>query len=107
MLIDACVAAVMKKSVEILDIETLNDVVIGVLADITVGVGIDMLVGVDMLVDVDVNVLKEVMTAVGFKTLSVSLEYSRILRCTPCSCWPMAVLECARTLHVWMPSYHV
>ena len=68
-LIDLCVAAVMKKSVEILDIEALADVVIDVLAEITVGVPIDMLVGVDVLVDVDVDVLKEVMTA-------VSLEYS-------------------------------
>ena len=55
---------------------------------------------IDMLADVTTIVV----TAFEFGMPASLYEFSC---CAVFDCWPMALLNCARALQAWMPSYHV
>ena len=63
-------------------------------------------IGIDVLADMNVNVLEAMTTALELALLAPWKE-SIPFAWTAISCWPMALLDCARVLQAWMPSYHV
>ena len=78
------------------------DLFMGTLADII----IDVLtgIGVEVLTDVSANAFAVVMIALEFP---VSTPLEGFSRCAAFDCRPLALLDCARVLQAWMPSYHV
>ena len=72
-----------------------DDVLIDSLKAIAVGVGVDMLADVEVAV---VIALEFAMPAPLKEWLLCSAAFA---------CWPTAILDCGRALHVLMPSYHV
>ena len=102
----------------------LNNVVITALSvlvsDVMFGVGVDTLVGVKIAAAMDLEFAVATFNVVdvlgGLRAgVMIDLEFvlpallkgSKLFRLAAFSCWSMAILDCARALQVWMPSYHV
>ena len=77
------------------------DMFVGVLL-LNVVIGLVTGVGVGAL---PTNILAGVMAALEFAILP---EPFKEFSCSAaCDCWPLPLLDCARVLQTWMPSYHV
>ena len=61
-------------------------------------------IGIEVLPDVSANAFAVVMTALKSP---MSLPLERVSRWAPFDCRPLALLDRARVLQTWIPSYHV
>ena len=77
-----------------------------VLSGVAVGVLIDALAAIDIAVLADVNVIN-VFTGVMLVEFAMSATSKGFGCWTAFDCRRTAVLNCARVLQAWIPSYHV
>ena len=112
-----CAAAIFNK-VDVLVIDVLDgveNIVVGVIVivlkfalpvscsvDVLSDVAVDLFM--DTLADVSTNAFAVVMTVLEFP---VSTKLEGFSRLAAFDCRPLALLDCARVLQAWMPSYHV
>ena len=82
------------------------NVPIDLFVDMSAGVMLGFLpvIDIEVLVDVNTNDFTVAMTVLEFP---VSIPLEGFSRWAEFDCRPLALLDCARVLQIWMPSYHV